>query len=108
MNGYNPLFTKLIEKTVEGKLDWAETASDTTFIAAVKGKMVFCFEPVALPWRTGDQVDAVSLEIKGETGETLVKILSMEPVAKAAYSLAKHGLSTHTAVAEAIQLLESL
>jgi hypothetical protein len=35
---YGPLVEALIEKTLQGKLQWMETADEETFLAAIKGE----------------------------------------------------------------------
>ena len=43
---YQKLFQTLLNKTEAGKLRWEETASEDTFLAAVKGQQSFELRPV--------------------------------------------------------------
>lgn len=104
------LFAALIARTKEGKLHWAETASENTFIVAVNGVMMFRFSLLPLSWRNHLRpMRTIQLEAIGEHGDTTFKVVSQSSRAIQAWRLARHNSQRpHEGIDEALLLLESI
>ena len=99
---YDALLEVLVEKTKAGKLDWQQTASEGTFIAAVKGQKTFRVTEIA-------NGESIVLEMVDTDGQLQLDNIFESPAAKELHSLARHiALRFDENIDAAVQLLDSL
>ena len=73
---YDALVDSLLEKSLAGKIQWAETAEEDTFVAAVKGQQTFQvsakFGGVHLRDNELEQDVVTKLKVRGFEGKTII------------------------------------
>ncbi|MDQ3332331.1 MAG: hypothetical protein M3552_17060 [Planctomycetota bacterium] len=58
---YGPVIAALLRKSLEGKIDWRETAEDEAYLASVRGEMTFEIS------RRGDACELIAKDQRGRT-----------------------------------------